>query len=89
MRGPGNGFNGRGVCRKSPEGFIVCSVPDEEFVIVSARCELALFRVPAKAAYFLFVCGKLSEVVFGHTDISMEDCSITRTRCEDMFVPCQ
>jgi hypothetical protein len=33
---PGDGFDGGGVCREGVEGFIVCSVPDEEFVVVSS-----------------------------------------------------
>jgi hypothetical protein len=61
--GPGDGFDGGGVGGEGVEGFVVCSVPDEEFVVVSSRCELAFFGVPAETADFLFVGGEFSEIV--------------------------
>ena len=57
MRGPGDGFYGGGVGAEGVEGFIICAIPDEEFVVVASGGELAFFGVPAKTADFLFVRG--------------------------------
>jgi len=73
VRSPGNGFYGSSMGAKGVEGFIVCAVPDEEFIVVSAGSELALFRIPAEAADFLFVGCEFAEVVVGYSYISMEN----------------
>jgi hypothetical protein len=75
--GPGNGLDGGLVGGKGVEGFIVCAVPDEEFVVVSAGCELAFFRVPAETADFLFVGGEFAKVVVGYSYVSVEDRSVS------------
>ena len=71
MWGPGDGFDSCGMGTECIERFIIRAVPDDELVIVSARCELAFFRIPAEAADFLFVGAEFAEVVVWDADIAM------------------
>lgn len=75
--GPGYRFYGGLVGGKGVEGFVVCAVPDEEFVVVSAGGELAFFRVPAETTDFLFVGSEFAKVVVGYSYVSMENRSVS------------
>lgn len=77
VRRPGNSLYGSDMGAKNVDGLVVCAVPDEEFIVVSAGCELTFFRIPAKAADFLFVGREFAEVVVGYSYISMENCPIS------------
>ena len=77
VRRPGNSLYGCDMGVKRVERLVVCAVPDEELIVVTAGCELTFFRIPAEAADFLFVGREFAEVVVGYSYISMENCPIS------------
>ena len=77
MRGPGDGFYGGGVGGKSPEGFVMCSVPDKKLIIISSGRELTFFGIPSQTTNFLFMRCEFAEIVVWYTNVSMEYAAIS------------
>ena len=84
---PRDGLHGCDVAAEAVQRCFGELVPDAEFIVVAAGCELAIFCVPAKAADFLFVTCKAAEVLVGGADVAMVDEAVARAGREDVVVP--
>lgn len=87
VRGPGDGLDSRGMITKFPERRFAKFVPDHQFVVVAARCELPVLSVPVQTADFLFVADEFAEVLFRLSYVTMIDEPVPRARGENMIVP--
>ena len=80
MGGPGDGFHGGGVVAKFPERGFVEFVPYHKLVVIAARGKLPIFGVPVKAANFLLMADKFSEILFGLSHIAVIDEAVAGAR---------
>ena len=77
VRRPADGFDRRSVLVELDQGFVAMQIPDHQFVVVAARCELLAIEGPLEPADFLLVaCVLLDQAVVG-AQVSAQDASVS------------
>ena len=89
VRTPGDGLNSSLVLTELEGRLIIQPVPDHQLVVVTPRRELLIFMVPFQTANFLLVAHEFAQPLIRLTYITVVYYAISRTRREDVFVPCK